>query len=103
MSRKRPQQKKAKVPGLMGLPEASQFCGQFLGIPVAPSTMWRWVVEGYLGVILKSTRLGNRRFVTAEAIRQFMAELSSLPPRKRRRTTAEIPSDSVLEEFAGVG
>jgi hypothetical protein len=47
-------------------------------IPGRPhlSSLHRWANRGVRGVKLETVRVGNRRFVTQEAIDRFLAELN---------------------------
>jgi hypothetical protein len=36
-----------------------------------PATLWRWRTKGVRGVLLKTSMIGGRRYVTPAALRQF--------------------------------
>ncbi len=48
-------------------------------IPGRPhrNTIQRWMTRGYDGVVLRSFRLGGKRFTTVEAVEEFVAALSA--------------------------
>jgi hypothetical protein len=62
-------------------------------LPTNPSaaTMWRWALKGVDGVKLHTTKIGGRRYTTAEDLDLFVARLNG--PR-----SANEPAESSLRE-----
>ena len=55
----------------------NEAAGIFPGKRVHVSTLHRWTLKGVNGVKLETIQVGKRRFVTKEAIDQFLAELNT--------------------------
>lgn len=54
--------------GLLTLPEAAKT----LPRRVHASTLWRWATRGIKGVKLQLTTIGGRRFLSPEALQEFL-------------------------------
>jgi hypothetical protein len=50
--------------------------GRLLSTNPSPATMWRWALKGVDGVKLHTTKIGGRRYTTAEALDLFVARLN---------------------------
>lgn len=42
------------------------------GVEVTRKTATRWAKEGYRGIVLETLQVGNRRYVTREAVERFI-------------------------------
>jgi hypothetical protein len=75
------------------------------GKPVNPSTVWRWVRKGFLGVDDERIRLevtyrGNAPYTTAEAVDRFFSQVTAAKLERARRAdamAADVTDDELRE------
>lgn len=77
------------------------------GKPVAPSTIWRWVRKGLEGadgerIKLEVIYVGNRPFVTRNAIDDFFQAVTEAKLERHRRAE-ELAADVSDDELASAG
>jgi len=83
---------------LLSLGEAAR---QLPGRP-SPCTLWRWRARGVGGVRLKTILIGGRRFVSRQAIDEFVRALTAAGDRQPDRTGAEqLPHCCTAEDGSG--
>jgi len=56
----------------MSLSEAAAYLGRVTGRKPHISTLFRWCIKGYRGVLLESVCVGRQRFVSASALDRFV-------------------------------
>ena len=59
---------------------------------VAPSTTWRWVLNGVRGVKLESFSVGAKRYTTREAFARFVEATSAAAAHGPMPSVARTPS-----------
>lgn len=52
------------------------------GKPISPTTIWRWIRKGKLGVKLASWRIGGRIVTTEAAVREFEQAVTEADARR---------------------
>lgn len=58
---------------------------------VAPSTVWRWSLNGVRGVTLETFSVGAKRFTTREAFARFVAATSAAAAHGPMPSVARTP------------
>lgn len=77
---------------IMPLESARKWLGEKLGVAPSKVAMRRWITSGIKGIVLDSSLVGGRRYVSKEGINRFIAATSGAPvvvPSARRRREME--------------
>jgi len=75
----------------LSLFDAADYLGKLTGRKPHVSTLWRWCMKGCKGVRLESICIGGKRFVTANAIEQFIDASTTAQSAKAAQPAAAIP------------
>lgn len=90
---------------LLSMPKAARLLPARSGRPAGPSVMWRyWAVGVKIGddrVKLETVRVGNRRWTTEKAVRDFIARTNPVEPaaepERAERTDDQLRREGLLE------
>lgn len=68
-----------------------QQVGKYFPNRPSPATCWRWVLRGTRGCRLATVTIGGRRYVTLEAVQDFIDQTTAAANRQSSPVSAPCP------------